>query len=138
MIAAVADPATRHAGRAGRAAFVAAAAVAGATSVTALRRWDPEVVGWYPPCPTRLLTGLDCPGCGSLRGLHDLANGDVLAAADHNLLLVVAVAWLAVVAVRLLLRARPHGAGAARAWLVAVAVFTVARNLPLVPFLPSG
>jgi hypothetical protein len=25
-----------------------------------------------PPCPTRALLGFDCPGCGSLRAIHNI------------------------------------------------------------------
>lgn len=48
---------------------------------------DPNEPGHYPVCPTRLLFGIDCPGCGMLRGTHDLLHGDLAGAADHNLLL---------------------------------------------------
>jgi hypothetical protein len=55
---------------------------------------------WLPSCPFKESTGLDCPGCGMTRGLRNLAQGDLVQAADHNLLLLVAlpfllVAWLA-------------------------------------------
>ena len=42
--------------------------------------------------------GVYCPGCGGLRAVNDLTNGDLGAAASSNLLLVVllpvAVLWL--------------------------------------------
>jgi hypothetical protein len=107
-----------------------------AATAFVLARWDPERVGWYPRCPTKLLTGLDCPGCGTLRGVHDLLRGDVVAAADHNLLMLVALVWFAVLAVRSIRRREIIGPRVASHWLVAVAVFAVARNLP-VPFLGS-
>ena len=37
-----------------------------------------------PKCPTKLLTGLDCPFCGGLRLVHDLLNGQWLAAAHRT------------------------------------------------------
>jgi hypothetical protein len=52
-------------------------------------RVDPETPGTYPACPFAALTGLACPGCGSLRALHDLVHGSPLAALDHNGLFVV-------------------------------------------------
>ncbi len=64
---------------------------------------DPNVPGRYPLCPTKLLTGLDCPGCGGLRAVHSIATGDLLGALDHNAFVVlvvlpalvaVGVAWL--------------------------------------------
>ncbi len=64
---------------------------------------DPNEPGHYPLCPTKALTGLDCPGCGGLRAVHSLATGDLLGALDHNAFVVlvvlpalvaVGVAWL--------------------------------------------
>ena len=48
---------------------------------------DPNESGHYPLCPTRALLGIDCPGCGFLRGMHDLLHGDLAGATDHNALL---------------------------------------------------
>lgn len=61
---------------------------------------DPNEPGHYVLCPTKALTGLDCPFCGGLRAAHALAHGDVLGAADHNLMVVVlalpvVLLWLA-------------------------------------------
>src|SRR5690606_38750821 len=67
----------------GRLAGVAAAL--GATAYVGLV--DPSDGGAYPLCPSRFVLGLDCPACGGLRGTHDLLNGDVVGALDHNLLL---------------------------------------------------
>jgi hypothetical protein len=49
---------------------------------------DPNEPGHYPLCPTKAFFGADCPGCGLLRGSHDLVTGDVRGALDHNILLV--------------------------------------------------
>jgi hypothetical protein len=94
---------------------------------------SPEQPGHYPRCPFRALTGLYCPGCGSLRALHDLTHGHVLAALEHNALFVavlpVAVAaWLRVVTGRTSERALPRWAGLAV--LAMLVVWTVVRNLP--------
>jgi hypothetical protein len=97
---------------------------------------DPESSGAYPACPFRALTGLACPGCGSLRALHDLVHGSPAAALDHN-----AVFVLALVAA-VLLSARAFVAPAARTvrpWLPyaalgLLALWTVLRNLPWAPF----
>ena len=45
---------------------------------------NPEEPGFYPPCLFYTLTGLHCPGCGTLRGLHQLLNGNLLAALGYN------------------------------------------------------
>ncbi|MFY9330663.1 MAG: DUF2752 domain-containing protein [Candidatus Nanopelagicales bacterium] len=116
-----------------------------------VRQVNPNVPGHYPGCPTQVFLGIDCPGCGGLRATHSLAQGDVVAALDHNLLVVVLVP---VVLVML-------GAWLLRAWrgivtdtatmspsqkrvqqlvpivlLVAMALFTLIRNLT--PYGASG
>lgn len=113
-----------------------AAAVAAGAAVLAVR--DPSAAGGYPPCPIAALTGLDCPGCGSTRAGHALLHGDVIAALDHNLLLLpgaLLAIWLwaawfthAATGRRLpVLRATPVVTVVAAG---IVAAFTVARNLP--------
>ena len=48
----------------------------------------PDGSPFYPKCAFRLLTGLDCPGCGSLRALHRLLHGRLAEAWALNPLLV--------------------------------------------------
>lgn len=115
--------------------LVAALAVAAIAFVAVV---DPHQSGRYPPCPWHALTELWCPGCGGLRAMHDLAHGDVAAAAASNAL---AVAMIPVVALLWWrwLRARwrgetvgpPRLSPRATVVLVVVAlIFTVGRNLP--------
>ena len=99
---------------------------------------DPSEAGVWPPCPSRVLLGIDCPGCGGLRGTHDLLRGDVVAAMDHNLLVpvILAVAGLALALWLLPLVGRPARRLAPPRWLATAAVvvvtaFTVLRNLPV-------
>lgn len=42
--------------------------------------FDPARYPIYPVCPFHRLTGLDCPGCGTLRAMHQLAHGNLAAA----------------------------------------------------------
>jgi hypothetical protein len=37
-----------------------------------------------PPCPIHAVFGYYCPGCGSLRSLHNLLNGHILEAWAYN------------------------------------------------------
>jgi hypothetical protein len=125
-------------------AVTLASAVAGCALLAAV---DPDRSGIFPECPTRLLLGMDCPACGTLRGLHALLRGRVLEALDHNVLLIVAVP-LAIVL--LLGRVAPLVGRPARAVaiqprlqvvLIGVAVaFAITRNLPFsaVAVLGSG
>lgn len=109
---------------------------------------DPNQPGHYLPCPTKLLLGIDCPGCGGLRAVHSLATGDIAGAADHNLLLVVLAPVVVVAWVAWLWRAMAGAPPDASArWirvqqpvLVAILVLTVVFSLVrnFVPYLGSG
>ena len=69
-----------------RAPLTTAAGVALASA--ALYARDPHQSGSWGFCPSRLLFGIDCPGCGGLRAVNDLTHLDVGAAASSNLLFV--------------------------------------------------
>lgn len=110
-----------------------------AAATLALRLRDPHVSGAWGGCPTKLLTDLDCPLCGSLRAVNDLTHLDVGAALSSNLVLVLAVPVILFFWGRRLV-ACWRGDEAMRplaipswvwvAGLVVLAVFTVVRNLP--------
>ena len=107
---------------------------------------DPQTEGAYPLCMFRAITGLDCPGCGSLRALHALTGGDVGAAMDQNMLLVAVlpflvwrwVAWVRSSAREATTRARLTAATWIYMFLGLVVAFWVVRNIPGVPFIGSG
>jgi hypothetical protein len=46
--------------------------------------FDPATHGFYPDCALRRTTGLLCPGCGTLRALHQLTHGNFAAAWGLN------------------------------------------------------
>ncbi|MDX3515996.1 DUF2752 domain-containing protein [Streptomyces caniscabiei] len=113
-------------------AWLGALLLAAVALATALA--DPAQQGPFPACPFRAVTGLDCPGCGSLRALHQLTHGHVVAAADYNALLlaflpVAAGVWLRVVTSRSRPRHLPVWWG--RAVLAVLFLWTVVRNLPV-------
>ena len=132
---------------------MAAGAVLGYVAVV-----DPSQPGHYPVCPLYRHTGLFCPGCGGLRGLHRLTHGDLPGALQANAPVVLGCLLAAVLWGRWLLRTlRPASApggeragaaptptggrtGARRpapAWLLGgglLAAFTLLRNLPVGPF----
>ncbi len=107
-----------------------------AVATLAVHVRDPHVGGSWGYCPSALL-GFACPGCGGLRAVHDLTNGDIGAAVSSNL---VVVALLPVAAVLLGVWAADRWRGRVRqvpwtrlrpvvAAVVAVfVVFTVVRN----------
>ena len=103
---------------------------------------DPETSDLYPPCPSLALTGLYCPGCGTLRALHQLTRGHPVAALDLNPLMMLLVPFIvyflashAMLAVtgRSLKKffVRP-----ALIWTLfgVVLVYWVLRNIPAYPF----
>ncbi|MFG1695650.1 DUF2752 domain-containing protein [Nonomuraea sp. NPDC049309] len=119
---------------------VAAVTVA-AFTVTGLV--DPNEPGHYPTCPFLWLTGLYCPGCGTLRTMHALAHLDPVAALGLNPLFVammpILLFWWARWVVRAW-RGRPPSTSVPHpAWLWAfiavVMVYWVVRNLPFGAFL---
>ena len=105
---------------------------------------DPDRVGIYPVCYFHELTGLDCPGCGGLRAMHQFLHGHLAAALHYNAFAVISLPVLAIVALRagwieLGPRRKSDSSGRPRVtvrplwvwvylglWLA----FTVCRNLP--------
>src|ERR1700730_11233149 len=53
--------------------------------------FNPSEYRFYPVCLFHSYTGLLCPGCGSLRALHQLVHGHVIAALRFNILLISAL-----------------------------------------------
>jgi Protein of unknown function (DUF2752) len=85
----------------------------------------------YPLCPFKWLTGWNCPLCGGLRMTHDLLHG-------HNVFLLLGIPLLA--GWMLLRRRQGHASlpvPAMVAIAVAAAAWTVLRNLPGFPLVPT-
>jgi hypothetical protein len=74
------------------ASAVVALAAGGLSAVYLL---DPGSSDLYPPCPFLALTGFYCPGCGTLRALHQLTLGHPVAALDLNPLMVLLLPFVA-------------------------------------------
>lgn len=74
-------------------ASAAVALAAGGLSVVYLL--DPGTSDLYPPCPFLALTGFYCPGCGTLRAIHQLTRGHPLAALDLNPLMMLLLPFVA-------------------------------------------
>ena len=92
----------------------------------------------FPACPFKLLTGWNCPACGGLRMTHDLLHGDLAAAAVDNIFLMIGlpvlVAWIVV---RWRSRRPIFPAPAIVIIAVTAITWTVVRNLPGFPLVPT-
>lgn len=111
--------------------------VAGFT--VALHFRDPHATGSWGICPWLAITGHYCPGCGALRAVNDLGNGDVVGAASSNLVFVAMVPVLVLWWLQWSGRAwsgAESGRGARRpgVWIalftLVMLAFGVLRNLP--------
>jgi hypothetical protein len=115
-----------------------------ATTAAVLFVFDPGLSSFYPGCFFYRSTGLLCPGCGSLRALHQLLHGNFATALRFNPLLFVTLFLVGlIIAARLLRRKKVPPIAAAStpaflplhpiwiwAYLGLALAFWVLRNLP--------
>lgn len=119
----------------------AASAAAVGLLTLAVHLRDPHTTGSWAGCPWLALTGRYCPGCGGLRAVNDLTNGDLIGAASSNLVVVaivpvVVLMWLAWTGRAWSGRGRPRPTRHPQVWIalaalaaVVTVIFVVARNL---------
>lgn len=96
----------------------------------------------FPPCPTWAVLGVYCPGCGSLRALHQLLHGHLPAALRLNPLMVLSIPFLAWSLLRYTvseLTGRPlRTVFLPKGWILAlfglIVLYGVVRNIPVYPF----
>ena len=111
-------------------------------AIVMLDFFDPATTGLFPPCPLRYLMGWYCPGCGSLRAVHQLLQGNLRAAWALNPLTILLLPFLAYGTASYALfeirgRHLPQiflPAGWIRALCAVIILFGIARNLPFHPF----
>lgn len=117
--------------------------VAAATAaIVILDFFDPATSGLFPPCPVHYLTGWYCPGCGSLRALHQLLHGNLSAAWALNPLTVMLLPFLVYgIASYALNEIRGRHlpqlflpALGIRALCAVIILFGIVRNIPFHPF----
>jgi|SRR5215204_1886770 len=112
------------------------------SAVIYLFSFEPGKTGFFPSCPFRFLTGLQCPGCGITRALHNLLHGHLMTAFTLNPLFVVALPFLIFVLLRYTSYAFQQKTPRANALpanviyfiFVVVASFWIFRNTPFYPF----
>jgi len=126
-----------------RRALAGAATGAGLAATVALWRWNPSAGDGPGLCVIHAATGLHCPGCGILRGTHDLLHGRVVAVSRNALwfALLPLVGYIGASEWLRLWRGRPLPTGPLDrpivwgAFAAIAAAFTVMRNLDAMPWL---
>jgi Protein of unknown function (DUF2752) len=114
-----------------------AAVVAGGLAYVGLG--DPHSPDFvFPVCPFKALTGWNCPACGGLRMTHDVLHGDLGSAVVDNVFLLIGLpALLAWILVRWRI-GKPLMTTPAIVVIVLAAIsWTVVRNLPGFPLVPT-
>ena len=104
--------------------------------------FEPGKTGFFPVCLFRLFTGLNCPGCGSTRAMHQILHGHFVAAFMLNPLFLLALPFLLLALIRysvIVMRGgmpRPNAmtASVLYALLVIIVSFWIFRNTPFYPF----
>ena len=114
----------------------AGVAAIGLSTALVLFLCDPVRVPIYPQCLFNQVTGLDCPGCGSLRAMHALLHGNIAAALHFNAFLVLSLPLFAGLGFRFLRRKKTESAFPIRPvwlwfYLAAFIGFGVVRDLPV-------
>ncbi|WP_165495181.1 DUF2752 domain-containing protein [Actinomadura roseirufa] len=133
-------PGRRRGGRGAAARLLAPAGVLvlAVSVVSYVAVVDPNQHGHYPTCPFLALTGLQCPGCGSLRMIHALAHGRPREALGLNvfavsMLPVLAFFWVRWTAARARdrpTRTKPGDPRLIWALFTGIVLFWLLRNLP--------
>jgi hypothetical protein len=104
--------------------------------------FDPMQYGFYPKCMLHSVTGLSCPGCGALRAMHALGQGEFAEAVRLNPLVVLGFPCLGLLFALKKWRERklpPAQYQVFPNWLVwsglaVLLLFGILRNIPVPPF----
>ncbi|WP_240687292.1 DUF2752 domain-containing protein [Amycolatopsis suaedae] len=136
-------PAADWRGRLRRIGPVVALAAGGAACCGFVLWADPTTPGGLlPPCPTKTLTGIICPGCGGTRMMYSLLRGDLPAALHYNavsLVFVLLFCWSIAAWAVGRWRGRPVNSWLHWRWTplicaVVLGGWFIVRNLPFPPF----
>lgn len=104
--------------------------------------FEPGRTGFFPVCLFRLLTGLQCPGCGSTRAMHQVLHGHFEAAFMLNPLLLISLPFMLFAFLRYSLIVMRGGvprqnvlpASVIYGLFVVIVSFWIFRNTPFYPF----
>jgi hypothetical protein len=104
--------------------------------------FNPSTSALFPTCPFLALTGCYCPGCGSLRAIHQLTRGHLLTALGLNPLMILSLPFIGYYFIShatLAAVGRPLRTVFVRpvliwALLEVILAYWVLRNIPIYPF----
>lgn len=97
--------------------------------------FSPADTGYFPSCPFYVLTGLYCPGCGSLRSMHSLLHGNLSGALAGNPLLILSLPLLVLISI--IRKVRPElyfRFSVGYIMLAVIIMYWILRNIPFFPF----
>lgn len=123
--------------------IIAASSLIFAAALVYLFIFNPASGNYFPPCPFYYSTGYYCPGCGSLRGTHQLLHGNFLRALDLNPLMVLSIPFIIYLILsqydirfkgKKLLRRVYFSYKFYGVMLTIIMVYWVVRNIPVYPF----
>lgn len=111
----------------------------GIVGILLYKYFNPIDHAFFPKCPVKHVTGLDCPGCGSQRALHFALNGDFSQAFAQNQLIFILLPYILLgfylqlvphpTQGELRLRKLLYGSTAIQVVFVIIVLFTIVRNV---------
>jgi len=115
--------------------------VTGLAAICLLYTFNPADSFLYAPCPFHTITGLYCPGCGSLRAIHQLLHMHFFTAFKLNPLLILSIPLLVYLLLRsYFFQSKQYSSNpdlpASLIWIYlgVVVLFWIIRNTSLYPF----
>ncbi|MDP4178429.1 MAG: DUF2752 domain-containing protein [Bacillota bacterium] len=106
--------------------------------------FNPSTSKIFPPCPFKFLTGYYCPGCGSLRALHQLFHGNLIAALKLNSFMVLCIPlmiYLILSEMKIKIKGRRlfprivFSQSFYTIFLTIIILYWILRNIPIPPFI---
>ena len=76
--------------------LITVATVFVATALSVFFYVDPSIYPFFPKCPFLIATGLECPGCGSQRAIHQLLHLNIAGAFRQNPIVVLYIPYVVV------------------------------------------
>lgn len=90
----------------------------------------------FPKCPVLVITGYECPGCGSQRAIHSILTGHLSDAWHYNALMVASIPVIALMLAASATRTRYprlyntlNSRTAIISWVTIIVAWTVWRNI---------